>query len=296
MKTTLSKIKLFCGAAPLLLSIATDAIAAPKVTLAWSIGGLQQPESALYLPAEDAYLISNINGAPMELNGKGYLSKVSAEGKLLQQKWVQGLDAPKGMGYFNGTVYVADMQQLVQFDSATGEVLARYKAPQSKMLNDVTVDESGSVFVSDLVGGGIYRLRDGELSLWLSPEQLPHPNGVQIQDNQLSIASWGEGMQADFSTTKLGSVYQLSPGAHAKAQPGQLHLVQAELGNLDGLEHYADSWLTNDWFSGQIFAVKDSKAELVLEAGPGASDITVAGDKLLVPRMFDGLFEVYQLD
>ena len=145
--------------------------------LVWSVSGFDQPESTVYLADSDSYLVSNINGAPMELNAKGYISKISSDGKILERYWSQGFNAPKGMAYFNGQVYVADMQQLVQLDSNTGKVIKRYTAKKSKMLNDVAIDNEGNVFVSDLIAGGVYRLSNGEFSQWIDSQEMPHPNG-----------------------------------------------------------------------------------------------------------------------
>ena len=69
--------------------------AAPKAL--WSIDNLDQPESVLVDEKNNALYISSINGNPVELNGKGYISKANKKGQLLDKQWVKGLNAPKGM-------------------------------------------------------------------------------------------------------------------------------------------------------------------------------------------------------
>ncbi|MBK6477899.1 MAG: hypothetical protein IPF93_06335 [Saprospiraceae bacterium] len=39
----------------------------------------------------------------------------------------QGLQAPKGMGIFNGKLYVADLKEVVTIDIASGKIENRFK-------------------------------------------------------------------------------------------------------------------------------------------------------------------------
>src|SRR5690348_1590507 len=76
--------------------------------------GLSTPESVLVLADQDYYLVSNINGSPVDKDDNGYIAKVSADGKTVE-KWVDGakddvkLDAPKGSAVLDGKLYVADI-------------------------------------------------------------------------------------------------------------------------------------------------------------------------------------------
>jgi len=276
--------------------IASEQEVVVSAELVWSVSGFDQPESTVYLPDSNSYLVSNINGDAMELNAKGYISKVSSDGKMLDRYWSQGFNAPKGMAYFNGQVYIADMQQLIQLDAKTGKVTERYIAPSSKMLNDVTIDNDGNVFVSDLIAGGIYKLANGELKQWISSQDMPHPNGLTFANSSLIIASWGRGLQADFSTQTLGRVYQLPSGDHLKNDNKKmLALLSDPIGNLDGIEPFADFLITNDWINGKVFAVKSGQSQLILEAGKGAADINIVKNHLFVPMMLDNRLDVYQL-
>lgn len=267
-----------------------------ETELLWSVSGFDQPESTVFMPHLSAYLVSNINGAPMELNGKGYISKVSADGKLLERNWARGFDAPKGIAQYQNQVYVADMKQLVQLDGTTGKIVNRFIAPMSKMLNDIAIDEAGNVFVSDLIGGGVYRLTDDELVQMIDAATLPHPNGLTFDNNRLTIASWGEGLQADFSTQTLGSAYQLTPKAHTADKWNKtLEPISQPIGNLDGIERFNDFFITNDWINGKVFAVNAGRSQLILEAGKGAADINIVKDQLVVPMMLDNRLDVYKL-
>jgi hypothetical protein len=80
--------------------------------------GWQTPESVLYDAESDVYLVSNINGTPLEADDNGFISKVTPDGKITELKWIDGakdtikLNAPKGMAISGGVLYVADIDTL----------------------------------------------------------------------------------------------------------------------------------------------------------------------------------------
>jgi len=279
-------------AAILVASFSWNSTAIAKPAIAWSLEGFDQPESVLLDPTSQQLLVSNINGAPLELNGQGYISKVSMDGQLLKKHWAQGFNAPKGMAIAGDKLYVADMQNLHLVDSNNGKIITSYFASDSKMLNDVSVDNEGNVYVSDLIAGGVYRLQQGKFEKWLSSELLPHPNGLFIQQNQLYIATWGNEMQADFSTKTPGKVYQLALTDSAK----KLRSISGPMGNLDGIASHRGQMFINDWINGNVFSLKEGQSKLIFNAGPGAADISLYDGKLIVPMMLDNKLDVYQID
>jgi hypothetical protein len=68
---------------------------------------------------------------------------------MIEPEWVTGLDAPKGMAQYGNTLYVADVDRLVAVDTASGEITGTWAAEDAQFLNDVAVDKSGRVFVSN---------------------------------------------------------------------------------------------------------------------------------------------------
>ncbi len=76
----------------------------------WSTGKIfQVPESVLYYHNSDVLFVSNIVGNPSGEDGRGFISKLSTQGKIINLKWITGLNAPKGMAVFNDKLYVADI-------------------------------------------------------------------------------------------------------------------------------------------------------------------------------------------
>ncbi|MCD6296427.1 MAG: ATP/GTP-binding protein, partial [Deltaproteobacteria bacterium] len=68
---------------------------------------LRVPESVLYDASGNILYVSSINGRPTEKNGRGFISKVSLNGKIEVLKWATGLDAPKGSAIHGNKLYVS---------------------------------------------------------------------------------------------------------------------------------------------------------------------------------------------
>ncbi len=152
----------------------------------------RRPKSALPDPTGTFAYVSNINGNPTDKDGNGFIAKVSLkDGKIIAPKWATGLDAPKGLALSDGQLFVSDIDRLVEIDTATGEIVASYKAPGAKFLNDVAADDRGHVYVSDCGTSTIWRLTDDRLEKWLDGPELKYPNGLLVQGDKLIVAAWG---------------------------------------------------------------------------------------------------------
>lgn len=106
-------------------------------------------DSALYDSKSNVIYVSNIDGQPWDEDGKGSIDKLSLEGKVINAKWVTGLNAPKGLGVVNGKIYVADVHKLVEIDQKSGKILRKYEVKECEGLNDVTTTKDGLVYFTD---------------------------------------------------------------------------------------------------------------------------------------------------
>jgi sugar lactone lactonase YvrE len=260
-------------------------------TQLWQVSDFDQPESVVVDEKAQSLYVSNINGQPIELNGKGYISKLSMNGKILKKEWLSNLNAPKGMAIYGDNLYIADMQHVHLVSISEARIIKKFEVKQAKMLNDITVTQNGTVFISDLLGGGIYRIEDNKITHWFNHADLPHPNGLLWQQDKLFVASWGVGMNNDFSTQKAGSVYTLN------INKPELTLMKAskELGNLDGLVQHENSIYASDWISGELFKIEKTKSSKVLTLKPGLADIAGSGSILFTPSMLDGQVSAWKL-
>ena len=107
-------------------------------SLVWETEKLSNPESVVYDPnAEVLYVSEKALGESM---GAGHISRLDTQGRILEERWVDGLKAPKGLQILGPKLYVADVTDLVEIDRETGKILAHHSAEGIKYLNDVTVD------------------------------------------------------------------------------------------------------------------------------------------------------------
>jgi sugar lactone lactonase YvrE len=268
--------------------------AAAEAEKVWETEGLQTPESALYDGERDVLYVSNVAGSPTEKDGQGFISRVSPEGEMVEAEWVSGLDAPKGLGLHDGTLYVADIDRLVAIDVETGEVSAEHEGQGAKFLNDVTVDGEGRVYVSDMAANTIYRLEGDSFGIWVRDEALESPNGLFAEENRIVVGSWGV-MTDGFATKVPGHLKAVGLESKEISSIGSGEAV----GNLDGVEATSEgTYLATDWAGGALFLIDSSgKAEQLLDLNQGSADLAYRADEKLaiVPMMNDNKLVAYRI-
>ena len=261
--------------------------AAYSATELWSLEGFSNPESTLYDSARDVIYVSNVNGAPTDKDGAGHISRISKDGEMQDVEWVSGLNAPKGLVQFENQLYVSDIDRLVAIDVDTGEISGTWDAEGAKFLNDLAVDENGHVYVSDMLGNGIYQFDGEKLSVWLQDKELQHPNGLQVDGDRLLVAPWGKELQDDFTTKVPGHLIAVDLSSKSISTVGSGEPV----GNLDGLESDGQgSWYVSDWMAGALYKIEASgKADLLLDLNQGSADLGVINSEgmVLMPMMMD---------
>jgi hypothetical protein len=243
---------------------------------------LSIPESVIYCKTMDLLFVSNICGNPSEKDGKGFISKLAIDGSILQLKWINGLNAPKGMGIFEGKLYVADIDELVEIEISTGKIIKKYPAKKAKFLNDVVVDKNGSVYVSDTQVNLIYCLKNNKFDIWLSVGNLFNPNGLLCDNNELLVGC---------------NNYVLSIDTETK----HVRTFITETGSIDGLVKISDTqFVISDWV-GNIYLINKSEPKIKLlttEADNiNAADIEYIKEKklLIVPTFSDNRIMAYEL-
>ena len=272
--------------------IASSAAYAQTPVLEWEAKGLAQPESVIYDPVTDVLFVTNINGAVMQKDGNGFISRIKPDGTILKRSWAKGINSPTGMGLYDRTLYVADVDTLVEVSAASGSIEKRHKAKGAIFLNDVAVAEDGTVYVSDTPMNTIWRLKDGVFEPWLTDDVLNGPNGLLVQDGKLVVASLG----------RMKSVGQ-------EREPAGLYAIDIEdksvkplgkpIGNLDGLGALeAGGYLVTDWADGALYKVDvKGKADQLIDLNQGSADLLYLSDKklVLIPMMLDNTLAAYKL-
>jgi sugar lactone lactonase YvrE len=247
------------------------------------------PESVIYDSTNEVLYVSNITDHPFKKDGTGYISKIGLDGSIIKKKWIDKLNAPKGLTISKDKLYIADVDELVEVDIASAKITKKYKGYGSVCMNDVTHDKYGNVYVGDTYNDTIYRLNQfGQLPVWYYAPQLA-PNGLHIDDDDgnLIVASWG-GVMEGWGTPELkGSLKSIN--IHSKKLK---NLGSKQIGNLDGIESDGKgAYYVTDWSGAKLYKIKKNGSFKVLkELSKGAADHEVILDKnmIIVPIMTEG--------
>lgn len=238
------------------------------------------PESVCFDSQQNVLYVANIDGAPTEKDGNGFISKLGLNGKVLNLQWITGLNAPKGMGIFAGKLFVTDIDQVVEIDIQQGKILKRYPAAGAEFLNDITIASDGRVFISDMRTDRIYLLNEGQIDTWLTGPELTRPNGLFFENDYLLIG--------------CGKVLQVNPGSK------KTELFIADTGSIDGLVATGPrQYLISDW-RGHIHLIEPEKPKKLLldltQKNMNAADIEYipAKNMLLIPTFHDDRVVAYQ--
>ena len=188
------------------------------------------PESVLSDQAAGILYVSLIDGGPWEVDGKGGVGKLSPDGKQYNGSWITGLNAPKGMGKYGNRLYVADISEVVVIDIARGVVEKKIPIAGATGLNDITVDKSGVVFVSDSRAGKVYRIEGDTPALYM--DDLSGANGVKASGSNLYILARKAVLVADASR-HLRQITDLPNGGDGVEEVGNGDLIVSEwIGNV----------------------------------------------------------------
>ena len=267
----------------------------PAVKAGWVVQDMRTPESA-YLEEGSGYLfVSQIDGAPNEKDGKGRISKLGLDGTVVAADWFTGLNAPKGLRSFAGTLWVADLDEVVGIDVASGKENARVKVAGAIFLNDVAVGTEGTVYVSDMLGNKIYAIKDGKAAVFAEGDQLEYPNGLFVEGERLIVGGWGSKPAADFTTKVLGRLYALDLKTKQKTL-----ITKQPVGNIDGVEQEArGGYLITDYLAGKLIQVSPTgESRVVRTFKPGLADHTflyAQGDILIAPHMNENTVAAYDI-
>ena len=261
------------------LLVSVQVIAQHSLEKLWvSDSTLSNPESALLdLKAKILY-VSNIG--PFDTEGTGSISKIGLDGKIVTVGWVTDLTAPKGLGQYNGKLFAAENSAVAVIDIKTGKIMSRIAVEGSQMLNDITIDRKGIVYVSDSKTSKVHKIENGKASVYL--ENLTGINGLLALGTDL---------------------YILTGTTVRKADAGKKIITVAEglEGGLDGIEQVApNEFLVTGW-QGTIYYVKsDGTKETLLDTRDQKINAADLGydpktKTLYIPQMMSNSLSAYKL-
>jgi sugar lactone lactonase YvrE len=262
--------------------------------------GIATPESVLYDAAADRYLVSNINGKPLDVDNNGFISELSPDGQITKLKFIAGgankvkLDAPKGLGISGGVLYVTDITVVRKFDLKTGAPKGDIPIAGATFLNDISVAPDGRIFVTDSgwkAGAegfdptgtdAVYVIQKGKVTPIAKTTELGQPNGVLFTDKGLLVATGGK-----------NELYRLDD------QGARQDVTTLPDGGNDGIVAAGDKLLVTSWKSSSVYrGTLGGAFEAVVWNVSAPADIgfDTKRSRLLVPRFLDNKVEVYEIE
>lgn len=238
---------------------------------------LKNPESVLVDTKSKTLFVSNIGEFGKE--GVGFVSKLTFDGKVTKADWVTGLDGTKGLGMYKNNLYAAENHSVAVIDIAKGTIAKRIPVEGSQMLNDVTVDSKGIVYVSDSKTGKVHKIENDAPTTYL--EGLTGINGLLAVDKDLYILADG--------------VFQKA-GADKKITV----IAKGVEGGADGIEMVGkNEFLLTGW-GGTIYYIKDGNLQLLSDTRDkkiNAADLgyDAATKTLYIPQMTSHKVVAYKL-
>jgi len=275
--------------APLFL-LATSVRALEPV---WQITeGLDHPESAYIDPVSGHLFLSQVIGSGQEKDGKGVISKLTVDGKMLDADWITGLNAPKGLRSHGNRLWVSDLDRIVGVDIKQGKIAEVVEVPGAKFLNDLATGPDGAVYVADMIGSKVYRYKDKKLSVFIEGKEIESPNGLLVHDGKLVVGAWG--YTTDFTTETPGRLYSVDLKSKKKTL-----ITPKPTGNLDGVEvDGKGGYVVTDWPAGKVLSISGKGEVNVLMTLPkGAADHAYIPSKqlLILPQMLENKLTAFDL-
>ena len=254
----------------------------------------------LYDAETDTYLVSNINGAPLDKDDNGFIAELAADGTVVNPKLIEGgkngvkLNAPKGSALKDGVLYVADIDTVRLFDRKTGAAKGEVKLKGATFANDVALGPDGKIYVSDsglnarFEGTGtdaIWVITPGKKPTarpFIKSKDLKGPNGLLVTKDAVHVVTFGA---PELQTYDLKG-----------KQVGEPTLLPN--GGLDGLVAVGDEVLVSSWGAKTIYRGKpggEFKAVFTDLEAPADIGFDSKRNRVLVPRFQGNTVEAWDL-
>jgi len=145
---------------------------------------LNMPESIVYDTLFNRYLVSNY--------ASGSIIQIDLQGN--QSVFVNHMNATQGLQIVDSVVYVGCDSTVRGFYLATGIQVMNLRVDNVNNLNDVTSDNNGHLFVTDVFGNKIIKvyLESQSYSVFVEGNGIANPNGIVFDSeyNRLLVCSY----------------------------------------------------------------------------------------------------------
>ncbi|WP_417903942.1 YncE family protein [Campylobacter sp. LH-2024] len=250
------------------------------------IDGFLSPESVFV--DKNAMYVSNVGKKlePLAKDHDGFISKLDKNGKILEYKFLNDLDAPKGMMEIGNILYVVDIDTLKGFDLSTKKEVFNLPIKGAIFLNDIEKLNDKTLLISDTGTGIVHKVdlktKKYDELLKLDLKEYGGPNGLFLHQNLLYIAGY------DPSGVSGGVV--LSYDLKNK----KIQVIRSEKEPYDGIVLKNNILYVSSWgkdLKGVIYALNlknKSVKKLDLPFMKGPADIFLDKNNLWIPKMAEG--------
>jgi len=164
---------------------------------------LKTPESAFFDEARNQIYVSNVNGKPTEKDNNGFISILGTDGQVKKLKWVEGMDAPKGMALLDSLLLVTDIDRVHLININQARIVKTVPVEGASFLNDMAVISENEVVISDMVENHLLVFNGNKVKLWLEDESLINPNGLAFFKGMLYVGTKENLLKVDPNNKKI---------------------------------------------------------------------------------------------
>jgi sugar lactone lactonase YvrE len=177
---------------------------------------------------------------------------------------------------------------LTEIDLESGTIVERYPIPDGEFPNDLSIDSTGDIYITDTRPSSrsdsrIYRFSNGEFEVWLD-EGIDRSNGAFIHRDKLLVGNSGDGFlkSVDLATKDITKVTSLGTGV------------------IDGIRVDSNgNYLVSHW-AGQVYLVSpDGTVVEILDLMAdrlNTADFELVGDLLVIPTYLGNRVVAYRLN
>lgn len=260
------------------------------------IEGFSSPESVII--KDNHVYVSNVGEKldPSTKDADGFISKLSKSGKIIDLQFIQGLNAPKGMAIIKNTLYIADVDTIKGFDLKSKKEVFSLTFSQTKFLNDITVKDNNTLFVSSSDMSAIYEV-DVSQKMYKKTVDFNAANGLHYEKGILYAAELGSSNKSMFDAK--GKLFKIELEDNNKLT----QLAQFE-GVLDGVQKVGNKIYTSDWVnfkpSGiiRVYDINSGQSSVLnTQSLSGGADFIIdsKNKKLYIPQMVAGKLSIIDL-
>ncbi|MBN2416094.1 SMP-30/gluconolactonase/LRE family protein [bacterium] len=220
----------------------------------------------------------------------GYISILDPQGKIIEERWAQGLHAPAGMVIAGDTLFTAERRTITAIDRETGSILERFPIPDPDFPNDIAAGPDGTLYITDTAPSDpyksrIYRFKNGVCDIWRSGEEVWRPNGIFVSGNSLIFGgNPGDGnlKSVDLVSGRMEKIASLGAGV------------------IDGIRVLPEGGFLVSHWEGRIYEISPKGEVIILADHTGsfnAADFEYVPEKrmIVIPTFVDNRVVAFRL-